>query len=168
MLFLLFELFQSVCLRFLTLHLVLPSSVIRISVVQFSMTKAPLSYSRLVHYTRLVVTCQPLFQSFFIFSAIFLEIPQRCSVSSRCWQSSLSPKRKDTALPLAKRCLLPAHRRAWYIILKKSWHFSHKPTECQGVILNLSKKFIPREESSEMKSSSEVCQPSSFLGSWFM
>lgn len=41
-------------------------------------------------------------------------------------------------------------------------------TECQGVILNLSKKFIPREESSEMKSSSEVCQPSSFLGSWFM
>ena len=64
MLFYFFELFQSVCSRFLTLHLVLPSSVIRISVVQFSMTKVPLSYSRLFYYSRPIRICQVLFSFF--------------------------------------------------------------------------------------------------------
>ena len=64
MLFLLFELFQSVCSRFLTLHLVLPSSVIRISVVQFSMTKGAASYSRLFYYSRSIRTCQVFFSTF--------------------------------------------------------------------------------------------------------
>ena len=39
-----------------------------------------------------------------------------------------------------------------------------KIAESQGFFQKMSKKFIPRAESSEIKSSSEVCQSSSFLG----
>ena len=39
--------------------------VIRISVVQFSRTNPPLSYSRLFEYNRFFLTCQPFFSDFF-------------------------------------------------------------------------------------------------------
>ena len=49
----------------------LPSLVIRISVVQFSMTKPPLSYSRLLYYSRLIPACQAFFLEFQKFFSIF-------------------------------------------------------------------------------------------------
>ena len=45
--------------------------VIRISVVQFSMTKPPLSYSRLLYYSRLIPACQAFFLEFQKFFSIF-------------------------------------------------------------------------------------------------
>ena len=66
----------------------LPSLVIRISVVQFSMTKPPLSYSRLLYYSRLIPACQAFFSriSKVFFDLRFFQCSQFRANLDSLWQ----------------------------------------------------------------------------------